>query len=572
MKTNHLRLSLLLLLFSNICYTQNYKITSETYWLGGGIYNQVDLKESSTIKIKKDRLQFILNYNTRKDTIFEWKIIKYYQKSTSFNFGDEYLVEDENYEKWKVYLHNVGKTKYIVLKNININSETWYQLDNKLFSNNSILLSKWENEKMTLDIYYEEGVTNPYYSCITEWGTPIFHTFRFDEYDRYTFYDTYTFKLDFSGEIKKINNQRRMYLNGGRIFLTEVTKDSEKQKKIEALNQHRLDSINKLRMLNLFNIERKNKIYDYKEVSPDGYELIKKEIRTELYNFLKKNKGEKFSGEIQITFTIDTLNQTNQSIKYIKGKRNKEIDNLLSKITLSPILLNDLPINAKMEENFVYSSENMINMEILTSKNGLTCQNCKDSIFIKHKEYFQKIFINSDEEEQIYGLFKINFINTQINNQNNKSYELIDFKSIGKPYHALYSCFIPGLGNKFVNSGKGSMFGENINPIVTTLSVYSCLGISLFAHFDMINNYKLYHNSTNQVDIDKYYDLANSNAKTSRTFLFVGSALWLLDITWTARKGIKNKIYEKTIKEKINFTLHPSIGMNHQSLTFKINF
>ena len=113
-------------------------------------------------------------------------------------------------------------------------------------------------------------------------------------------------------------------------------------------------------------------------------------------------------------------------------------------------------------------------------------------------------------------------------------------------------------GDYFINGGKGSMFGKKVHPIFTTIGAYAIIGTGIIFKSLSNKNYDLYHNSTNQSDIDKYYDLANSQNKTAWSIIGIGGVVWLADIIWVIKKGLDNNKIERDTRTKLNITFVPS--------------
>ena len=177
-----------------------------------------------------------------------------------------------------------------------------------------------------------------------------------------------------------------------------------------------------------------------------------------------------------------------------------------------------------------------------------------------------------EEKKYPEGTYKINYTVVIIDGKKEQKLKILDFKGFGGPSNALLSIIVPGLGENFVNRGKGSILGQAIPPWITTVSTLGLVGAGTYYNLESNKNYAQYHLATSQSDINFYYDKANSQHKLGYSLVAIGGALWLADVYWTLRKGSENKKEEKTFNKNVNITLIPTTIDNNLALGLTLKF
>jgi len=337
-------------------------------------------------------------------------------------------------------------------------------------------------------------------------------------------------------------------------------------KKIKNIEHQKNINLNKENEKLLF--ERKNTMYNYQVLNSNDYNEIEIGITKKIKEILSTEDSENIDFKIDIIFQIDTLLNKSQNIVFrdlenlnIKNK----INSYLETVKLKPTYKNEYTVNSKAKYTLKFSQ---FSNEFYFSKNNneLSLKKGNISIFEDNKLIiFDKISSNPD------GKYKIIFDKTNLNGNSFENIKYIDYKNYGNSASAVYSIVVPGLGDNFVNGNKGSMFGKNIPPLVTTIGVYGLIGSGVFLKIQSNNNYKSYHQSTNQNEINKYYDLANSQNQTALTLMGIGGIIWIADIFWVLKKGSDNKKSEKVTREKLNIAFVPYFN-NTYAFNLTYNF
>ncbi len=318
--------------------------------------------------------------------------------------------------------------------------------------------------------------------------------------------------------------------------------------------------------LKAFLEERENTIYDYKSVEPDEYLEIEKKINSEIQSIYQQENLKNISFSIHAVFTTDTLFRNSNKLDVI-GLDDNELKNkiltFLNSISIKPTYLNNYSVNSKAEYKFEFS-QSTNTLSINKNDDELLLRQGNSDIFNKHKSLLSRDIRNNPN-----GKYQIKLDIIENNNEELKQIEYLDYKNYGGPTSAFLSILVPGTGDYLVNGGKGSMLG-NAHPIITTIGVYGFIGSGVYFKSQSNKNYNFYHKAINQEDINKYYDLANSQNKTAWTLIGLGGVVWIADIYWVIKTGANNKRVEKETRKKLNIVFVPSFNNSYSfALTYK---
>ncbi len=319
--------------------------------------------------------------------------------------------------------------------------------------------------------------------------------------------------------------------------------------------------------LEAFLKERPTKIYNYAEIEPSEYNELKGRIEDAVYGSVTEAEKINLNFELNILLSVDLNTKSTSSIKYLNSSDRdfeNELTSKISGILLRSATIKGYPINASCT------------IPISFSKNeGLYVVKFDGSEVSSDISSKIKQSINSDllVKTSPAGTYNIKYSNITFNNNDKSTVTVIDFKGLGGAQCSLLSVVVPGAGDHFVKA-KGSMFGKNISPWVTTVGSLALVGSGVYIMTLSDKNYALYHSSTNQSDIDKYYNLANDQNKIAWTTISVGAIIWLVDIFWVAKQGGKNTKESNQFKSKVGLAFKPILINNKDvglsvSLKFK---
>lgn len=340
-------------------------------------------------------------------------------------------------------------------------------------------------------------------------------------------------------------------------LIDNFSKYSIKQQLV--LKQQAISLEKQRKELTFFLEQRKDSIYNYKMLMLNNYNRQGERIIESVIEILKENQLINQSFNIIARYEIDTLSIVSSNI-IISGLENNsieiEIKTELKKINFSPAYLKEYLVNAQAKYiyNFNLSS---INLELKKNENEISIVN---SEYLKENDL--KYILNEFETKPL-GKYVINYISYMINNTRKSEIEYLKYTGSGGPVFALLSLVIPGTGDYFVNNGKGSMIGHKAPPLVTTFTSLSFIGLGYYLKSESNKNYDLYHQSTQQDEIDKYYSQANNQNKSSYALYAIGGIIWAADILWVLSKGAQNKKTEKKTRIELKISAIEINGGNY---------
>jgi len=333
------------------------------------------------------------------------------------------------------------------------------------------------------------------------------------------------------------------------IRLIEQNKFEEQKAQIlaEKKRQEEIERQKKLKAekeLNDFLTIRNDKIFELKNINPTEYMDIEREINDYLIQSLK-NSEKPTSFKLTVILTENLERVTNHEIIFSEtpdNQINAKINEFVKKIQLpQSYMFTNYSIKTIASYNFDCDLS-ITNCNIKVSdRNELIDKNCEKVISeIKSKNYPN-------------GRYSATYKNLKVNSYNNEDIQLNSFKGIGGSDNFIFSVFVPGLGNYFVNGGKGSIWGKNSSPLVTTIITLGFVSTGIYLKMESNKSYDSYHNATEQSEIDKFYNKANNQNKTAYILMGTGAVLWIYDIIWTAKTGAQNKKANETMKGKLSF-------------------
>ncbi|MBN2777870.1 MAG: hypothetical protein JXR36_09515 [Bacteroidales bacterium] len=370
--------------------------------------------------------------------------------------------------------------------------------------------------------------------------------FIFDKY--YEIHIIYDYKevnpLDFRNTLSifPINNVER------RIAEQKKRQEEEKhQKELDEIEKQRKakEAEEEYKRLNEFLSSRETKQYDFAEIKSSVNEEIERKIK----NFLKKeitDNSTSLDFTCNISLTKDISGKQNSKANYIGLNNNNlksKIDNYLKTIELpESTLFGTYTINTYTNYSFncCYQVD--------------TCRVVKNNKKVSASDTCEKLIKEIENNNYPLGKYTAIISSSTVNEYRVEKIVFKSFKGYGGSGYTLLSLIVPGVGDYFVNGGKGSMLGVNSPPIFTTIATLGMVGSGIYCKSLSNSNYDLYHEATKQSDIDKYFDLANNFNKASYILIGTGAVLWLWDVIWTAKTGSENRKASKLMKDKLSFS------------------
>lgn len=317
-----------------------------------------------------------------------------------------------------------------------------------------------------------------------------------------------------------------------------------------------IDKIKEANSILAFIEERKNKIFDYKNLNSRDYNSINSSVSTKIKNALV-DKNISGTANFSIVYIVDTLGKTTVSLND-NNSSNLEILDLIkpiiSEIVLKPVYKDGYSVFAKAEYDFNILMDDKIfklkknNVEIISYNNP-------------HNLYTKEIS-NLISAGPI-GKYQIQIQKLTINNVDFSNNAIIKYRGIGGPSNMFLSLLVPGLGDKNVTGGKQSGLGTTLTSYGFILSGIGCKAWSN-------SEYDQYHLAKDQTSMDNHYEIANTLNKSFYILTAAGVAIWLYDIIWVANRGFQNRKEQKSYKR--NFSFYYEQKDQVLGLSYKFNF
>jgi tetratricopeptide (TPR) repeat protein len=344
---------------------------------------------------------------------------------------------------------------------------------------------------------------------------------------------------------KKYNEAKKSYQRA-----LEVDPDNSQKKRYIAREIEEIDKISQ------FLNERAYKIYVYSDLLHSDYTSVNTKITENLKDLLSKEKKVN-SIDITISCTIDTAGIITRSYTSTvkEPELDKKIQQIVNNITLTQPSLHGYTVSSKADFSYSIRVEEDI-VKVKKSSKGLKY---KSGEYYAYKQAIDKIVSSAP-----MGNFTVQFNKTTINSKSYMEQKLLKYSGTGRGTNAFLSLLIPGLGDHRVTYGKKTGLG-------ITLPTYALIGTGIGLKFYSINEYKKYHNATEQQDMDKYYNQANYSNQAFYACLVAGGIIWISDIIWVWAKGAKNRKVQKAYKRQyLGFYYHPQLNVS--GLTYTVNF
>jgi len=313
---------------------------------------------------------------------------------------------------------------------------------------------------------------------------------------------------------------------------------------IDETNLHTMKRIAELKDILFYLKSRDSKIFPYNETNNKDYDAFIKDINNDLNNRIDLlDKGE-LDGYFSIKY--DTLGENKSIVKLLKNTI-VDYDSYLSSMLNNPSL-----IKPPVRGGFYIAAE------------------CKTALNVTWYSYQTKVKVNHDgvydspkveyflrNQPIKSGKYEFEFKEKNVGNKNYEDVYLVNYKCAG-PASFLYSTVMPGLGKYKVTygeKGKGTMIW-----FLTSAATY------FGAKYISNNQYTKYRNATSQEEIDLYYKKANRNNQISLTAAGISATLYVYDLAWVFKRGLKNKSDSKGYRESIK---NQPIKVRSQPIIFK---
>jgi hypothetical protein len=302
--------------------------------------------------------------------------------------------------------------------------------------------------------------------------------------------------------------------------------------------------------------ERTYKVYNYRDIENRKYDVINSKIENNMRIFLLDEQILQKT-DVHIIFEIDTIGnfKSNFTCSVKNKKLKKKLEEIIKNIKLDVAHINGYTAFAKAEFNYTISADKG---KIKVKKNYA------ETYSNSNKSYIYLPVVKPMLYDAPWGTFKFKMNKATINNQDYINKELYSYNPRGGLSNMFLSMLIPGAGVRNVTGGEKS-------GIWRTIGTYLFIGGGIACKFGADSEYKLYHNATEQTSMDKHYDNANALNKSFYACASIGAIIWLYDIIWVAKRGIKNSKRNKAWKNS-HLGLYYEPQFNATGLTYSFKF
>ena len=303
---------------------------------------------------------------------------------------------------------------------------------------------------------------------------------------------------------------------------------------LDKSNSNASERINQINSLKRILEKRSNILFSYK--TTNNIDLIRfKSLLLEEANSNIRNYEE---GYVKLNYSISfdtsgyntsTVNDLSSSISDYSSK----FSSIISKSNLSP----------SSEGGYFLASQEEIGFNLKWQSSRKVVKSTSKGIFSKDENLdlsTMESFINNQSMK--YGRFTFDVKRSDLNGKTFSNINLVKYKTTG-PEAAFLSMLMPGMGTLKVTYGKKG-WGRFTSFILST-------GLAIGSKYYADLQYKNYLTSTNQLDIDRYYNSANQSYKTSLIAGGIAATIYIYDILWVISKGSKNLRESKQLRKQL---------------------
>ena len=312
-------------------------------------------------------------------------------------------------------------------------------------------------------------------------------------------------------------------------------------KEVLKLNSYHVDSKQKENEISRFFSIRSSVGYVFREENSTSFNSFKREITNVLNNEIKSFPEGSLQFKVIIQFDTNGVNSSR-----IEGLNNEVVLKKATNILTSNILLSPKKFGyfVNSHDSFTIDANwNSVEENVISNGKGI---NGVDKYFKMNPNDF-KVFINNQSYK--YGNFtfdvKSKVLNIDGNQLADNDIKLIDYKLNAGPQYAFCSLIFPGWGASKVSSGeKGYLTGA--------LYLLSLTSAGLTKLLEYSNNLD-YKNAKTQDEADLAYDAVNISRKLFLFSLGTVGITYVYDFTWSLVKGFgnikKSAYYRKKLKQ-----------------------
>lgn len=319
---------------------------------------------------------------------------------------------------------------------------------------------------------------------------------------------------------------------------------------LDPLNQRAQEKVKRINIIKDVLAKRSTTVFSYSSLNPDAF----RRFRDTVLSSLGLAMADKRNGNIRLSYQInfDTLGKNNSTATIPESSQKglgKDLNTLIRNKCLTPT----------SEVGFFLASYEKQDVDLKWNYKTLTCKSKYGTVNLSNDDYtssgiVRPYILNSDNP---HGKFTFGVLNKELNGQKFTDVSLLKYRPKG-PFNALHSVLIPGWGSHIVSNGE---VGKK-----RLKSFLWCVGVASILKLYTNAEYEKYKNATDQDEMDRFYSNANKGQKLFLLTGGIGLSIYVYDIYWAFRKGLKN--YKSSSGLRVDLRNQPRKILN-QPLKFK---
>ena len=305
---------------------------------------------------------------------------------------------------------------------------------------------------------------------------------------------------------------------------------------LDEQNYVAIGGINKINTIKDILKKRKTTIFSYAKTNPIDFSSLNDRLLNNLNSVIATKKNGFLNCEFKIAF--DTLGRNSSALKLNSSSDSKYLDFLNEASNLNSL-------NSSKISGYFISSTDLINIDLKWQTDNVHFKSNFSGIKTVNHSYNNNAitkYINSQNYK--YGKFTFEVKSKTFNNNILTDIKLVNYKSTTGPSSVIYSILMPGMGTLKVTNGKKG-WGRFAVFLVSS-------GVAIGSRMYSDIQYKNYLQTSDQLLINKYYNIANNSHKTSLILSGLSATIYLYDVIWVFSKGIKNKKEAKYLRKQLN--------------------
>lgn len=320
---------------------------------------------------------------------------------------------------------------------------------------------------------------------------------------------------------------------------------------IDNSNAFALKRIEQIQDIKDLIVARKFKTFSYKELNNTEFVRFQNTLINDVN--AKIDKYEKGFLNFNYLISFDTLGTNLSSVKDISTSI-KEFETYFESISKSEILT---PVF--INSYFLRATENVyLNLKWHTDKVSYKSKSKGISSRTKQENQNNDLitkFINKQSFN--YGKYKFEIKQKNVLDNVFTDISLVKYKTVG-PSAVFLSMILPGTGTLKVT------YGEKGRGRITSFLLFSGLAVGAKLYSD--GQFERYLDATEQSEMDKYYNIANTSHQIALISGGISGIIYLNDIFSVLSRGVKNKRASKSLRRQLR---NGPIQIQHQPITLE---